>query len=122
MPKMKATRTVGSLGKQKVGFDLKKNQKDRPVQVSELERLRDRIEKLLKAPKEHAREIRKLRAKLKSAASPRIAGPPTRNFSGEAIRAARKFRGLRTAHLASPVKVDRATAIKRAVISFYGLK
>jgi hypothetical protein len=101
----------------------------RPVNMSrrrvmeEIERLRQRLAKLKGSPisgLREMREIHELRAALKRKVA--LMGGPTRNFSKQATKAASKFRGLRTAHVDTHLRKERAEAIKRAFEDYYGVK
>jgi hypothetical protein len=80
----------------------------------------DRLRAQLKRPTLSSGEIQALRVAIKQKSA--LLDAPTRNFSKAAVKAAEKFRGLKTAQVDTQLKKARADAIKRAVKEFYGLK
>ena len=97
-------------------YGQRKPAKTRRELMREIERLRGQLE----GPTSSIREIQALRAAIKRRVA--LLGGPTRNFSKEAIKAAAKFRALKTAQVDTHLRKARADAIKRAVDEFYGLK
>jgi hypothetical protein len=91
--------------------------KTRRQLMREIARLRTKLEEGTTAS---IGEVQALRSALKRKAA--LMSGPTRNFSKEAVKAAAKFRGLKTAQIDTHLEKARAEAIKRAVDKFYGLR